>query len=157
MITHHKFFFEELGQTILLAFQSSSKYGISNSHFAFQAEIHFWNFWFFVVKNFIIRVLWIKVPRHKPERNVVEKLWLFMIVSLKEMLENMEDIFKQITSHQSSLHWFGQLIQRVIMLIDWGESIILPKVCKMRFNLIIQALREWFVSCESSEQGHPVS
>lgn len=158
MVANNEVFLKSLRDTELLGIETPRKHAETYAHFAFETEIHLGNLIFLPVDNLILGIqIWAKVARHETEGYVVKKLGLFPLSGLKEVHKLMKHILKNVGGQEFSPHSFRQIGQLIIVLVNRLKSIILPKVCKMCLNLLIQSFREGFIPSEPHHKGHPVS
>ena len=68
----------------------------------------------------------------------------------------MKDILKDVTRDQSSSHGFGQVVQSLIVLNYGLHPIVLPKVLKVTFDLLVQRFGKRLISGEPHHERHPV-
>jgi len=108
-----------LGYVMLLVGHTIGDEAETDSNHAFGDEVHFGHFLFFVVDNFIL-FSWLKLARHKSERNVVEESRLLDRVDAEESLELLEDVAEQVNCHDLVFELARQCFEILVVGVQAG-------------------------------------
>ena len=107
----------------------------SNSDDTFSDEVHFKNFFFFVVDNLIFRC-WLKLSRHEAESTVVkESMGVVHRLDVEETFEGFKNIGKQIDGHDLIFNFSWKGLEILIISVKASKSVLSPVVTKISFNL----------------------
>ena len=127
----------------------------ADSDNSFSDEVHFRDFLFFVIDNFVF-FCGFKLSRHKSKSNVIQESLFLDAIYVEESFEQLENVGKEVNCHDLVFKFAGQSFQVLIFVVETSESILSPKVIEVIFNLSSQGLRQRDVVCKSGEENQPV-
>ena len=127
---------------------------IANANEPIQDEVHLKDFLLLVIDD-IFFLFFAEVTRFQAEGDIVEELAILVCLRVEEKAEVVKDVIEQIMHNNSPLDLPRQSIDKLIVLLDLAEPVILPKVLEVLIDLPIEAVGQRFVP-EPRQQGHPI-
>ena len=115
-------------------------------------EVHLGNFFFLVIDDSVF-ALWLKHSWHKAKGHVIHKSCLVLGLNSKKPMEFLEDVRKQILSHNLLPDLWWQIFQVGAIRIEARKPVLGPDIDELGFDLLEAGLFE--VLLESLEKEEP--